>query len=563
MFCVRLVSEIERFSDAVIVKFASGEEAAEAVKCENEIRSVGSNIKVHLADSTAMQRLVHGYSRSRISCWGKDGSRSCSSPMPPPRKNYARLSGRGGERGSTFFSEMESSCRSLGKRPANYKNQNIDTDASIEKLASPRPTNSPKTSDFFKSRRALRKNDIVILAVKQDLIPYAREVLDCLGRHAAERGGALLEEHLKQQRGMTRNLQAFAFRSPRVVQLLLISEAHVEPCMREFTEDGFLYALVLTETNRKDRTCNLRILHTGEHQEHRNMPLFDALTLLLNDYTEFILAEAADTKENGGNNLAPTVSPSIPPTIPTTEADQSPSFPILAQNHHKPSRHISSGRRRYSDYRYSSSSSISSTSSYVSSDREDCRTSSVQHSSRRHREKSTKRLKRPAVVKPRYMDTAETDIPLPDDPSFLVPSKRMSTLLRMLADSRALSVGELDEILAFVTERKTRLINEPSKSENQNASLKARIMQTLYPGGVPVSISSLFMVPQSPLIPPIQSNLIGQNPVIRSAGTSTVSTSSPVASTNQTSSSAIPTRVTSRDSAIAPYLRLNALFSSS
>lgn len=157
-------------------------------------------------------------------------------------------------------------CRSRGKRPVNYRDQHIISDGAVDRLAPPRSTNSPSPSNGVKSRCAIRKNDIVILAVTQDLVPYAREVLDFLGRRAAERGGALLAECLKQQQGMTRRPQAFTFRSPRVVEFVLISEDHVEPCMHDFTEAGFLYAIVLTETNRKHRSCNLRILHTGEHQ---------------------------------------------------------------------------------------------------------------------------------------------------------------------------------------------------------------------------------------------------------------------------------------------------------
>lgn len=49
------------------------------------------------------------------------------------------------------------------------------------------------------------------------------------------------------------------------------------------------------------------------------------------------------------------------------------------------------------------------------------------------------------------------EIPVPDDPNFLAPSKRMSALLKMLADSRILSAAELDEIAKFVAERKARL----------------------------------------------------------------------------------------------------------
>lgn len=51
-------------------------------------------------------------------------------------------------------------------------------------------------------------------------------------------------------------------------------------------------------------------------------------------------------------------------------------------------------------------------------------------------------------------------IPAPDDPNFLAPSRHVAVLLRMLADSRILSVGELDEISAFIAQRRARLTSE-------------------------------------------------------------------------------------------------------
>lgn len=50
--------------------------------------------------------------------------------------------------------------------------------------------------------------------------------------------------------------------------------------------------------------------------------------------------------------------------------------------------------------------------------------------------------------------------PEPDDPSFLAPSRHVATLLRMLADSRVLSVGELDELISFIGERRSRLTDQ-------------------------------------------------------------------------------------------------------
>lgn len=50
--------------------------------------------------------------------------------------------------------------------------------------------------------------------------------------------------------------------------------------------------------------------------------------------------------------------------------------------------------------------------------------------------------------------------PEDDDPTFLPPSRHIVTLLRMLADSRVLSVGELDELATFIAERRARLTGE-------------------------------------------------------------------------------------------------------
>nr|CAH8861075.1 unnamed protein product [Trichobilharzia regenti] len=53
--------------------------------------------------------------------------------------------------------------------------------------------------------------------------------------------------------------------------------------------------------------------------------------------------------------------------------------------------------------------------------------------------------------------TSEEKTDPPEDANFLPPSRHLASLLRMLADSRVLSIGELDEISAFVLERKRRL----------------------------------------------------------------------------------------------------------
>lgn len=64
---------------------------------------------------------------------------------------------------------------------------------------------------------------------------------------------------------------------------------------------------------------------------------------------------------------------------------------------------------------------------------------------------------------PVTVTTAPSPSAAPDteeDPGFLPPSRHIAALLRMLADSRVLSVGELDELAAFIAERRARLTNE-------------------------------------------------------------------------------------------------------
>ncbi|VDP88243.1 unnamed protein product [Echinostoma caproni] len=95
----------------------------------------------------------------------------------------------------------------------------------------------------------------------------------------------------------------------------------------------------------------------------------------------------------------------------------------------------------------------------------------------------------PIVAAPAAIADENTE----EDHTFLAPSRNMVTLLRMLADSRILSIGELDEIAAFVQERKRRLEgrrldNKSADTRNGTTSdLKSRILSMLYP---PTSNSS-------------------------------------------------------------------------
>lgn len=198
------------------------------------------------------------------------------------------------------------------------------------------------------------------------------------------------------------------------------------------------------------------------------MPKFEAIKLMMKDYTEYIVNEALERIENIENK--PPVLPKTPPlelpdslhppvAIQPEVMLPTPLVPDHLQNQPEPSatspvkkrrkRHHSSSSLRSSQSNFQSSSDCSSE---EEEERRNC------SSRRRRRDKFSRRTKRPSRRKDNKVEMEETEeIPLPDDPGFIPPSKRISALLRMLADSRVLSIGELDEVLAFVTQRKVKL----------------------------------------------------------------------------------------------------------
>ncbi|KAA0199534.1 Nuclear receptor coactivator 5, partial [Fasciolopsis buskii] len=201
---------------------------------------------------------------------------------------------------------------------------------------------------------------VAIVAVQHDLVPYA----ETIEKHVSLgiRGPTPLRTHI----------------------VVLLSVEHLTPCLADLTRDRVPFAIICTTTNWSHGSCTLRILYVPTQQEHRNMPLDDAMTLLQKEYDTYLAAEKA------------------PPAIPTVSAPEGN---------------------------------------------------------------------------------------VEEDHTFLAPSRNMVSLLRMLADSRILSIGELDEIAAFVQERKRRLEGRRSADSRNGATtdLKSRILSMLYP---PTSVSN-------------------------------------------------------------------------
>nr|CAH8861081.1 unnamed protein product [Trichobilharzia regenti] len=126
--------------------------------------------------------------------------------------------------------------------------------------------------------------------------------------------------------------------------------------------------------------------------------------------------------------------------------------------------------------------------------------------------------------------TSEEKTDPPEDANFLPPSRHLASLLRMLADSRVLSIGELDEISAFVLERKRRLEgHQTAVASNENtAELKSRILSMLYPqpatSTAPAVTSSAVSANITPQTSTITTTSIGNklaenlsNPVVQKA----------------------------------------------
>ncbi|VDD82841.1 unnamed protein product [Mesocestoides corti] len=412
------------YSSCAVVKFSTDLEAAGAVQCENGIRRFGSMVSIKHAEPETLRLLE----RSKTPV-GYSGERQKSSPsrrsVSQSRRSISPRSSSPGRRSSrsgpapvrdnhplTWLSEAADQSGMSKTVGWSHSTSAVGEDGGN----SGRPWVDP-TGD---SKPSQRPYDVAILAITHDLVPYAEVVQERVQSavHHPEANGKLVIP-------------------PRPTShiMVLVNVDHLAPCLQDLTNDGVLFAIIVNAANWTHNSCTLRILHSSTQQEHRNMPLPDAISLLSKDYVEYVAAELASAKAT---------TPSFSPRAPSPDH-----------------------RRR-----------------------------------QRHRRESSDRRSPP--------NDSQTAVP-PDDPTFLAPSRHISTLLRMLADSRVLSGGELDELGAFVAERRARLTNEystaPEDSAVSNAALKSRILEMLYPGLK--SSSSLSTAPSGNPPPPASCGGVG------------------------------------------------------
>ncbi|KAL5107041.1 hypothetical protein TcWFU_008110 [Taenia crassiceps] len=409
------VEGIERFYSSIVVQFSSELQAAEAVRYENGIRGSGSNIKVHLADSDALHQLVQRNPRRKRSLSLQQkrstSSRSESSTRPARKPRLKTMDSR--------HSDVKSQ---LSKHETSVQESKEATTSSQQQ----HQHHSRSSSDY----------DVAILAVTHELVQYAETVQTLLNRRAVEEGGALLD----QRQGQQQEVPELQIRSPRIKIMVLMSVDHIAPCMQDLGEEGVLFAILLNTANLTHNSCTLRILHSSTQQEHRNMLLPDAIDLLLRDFADYLEVEAASV------SLSKATSPLPLPALPST----------LQQ----PRQEQQQMRRRRCRHRTVSSSATSSSRRPHRSRRRSHHQQQRKQSHLHHRHHHPQQ-QRSARVGVNTFGTLEMEtIPAPDDPNFLAPSRHVSVLLRMLADSRILSVGELDEISAFIAQRRARLTGE-------------------------------------------------------------------------------------------------------
>ncbi|CAL8108667.1 unnamed protein product [Calicophoron daubneyi] len=383
------ISEIVVYKDCLVVQFDTDLEAAGAVQCENGARFFDSVVSVKHAEPSVLDSLRHsGPPVDRFT----SGSRR----YRPDSRDKDR--GRDAERDRERESERDRDRlrdRDRGRRrdrddsprgrygSASYDRRHRHGDASPRRRSrsppSPRPgrrhvhplswlsevaeKNSTRSSDKVEPAVPTRTPPpytIAIVAVQHDLVPYAE----------------IIEKRVSTEICVPEGHDPSALRTHIVV---LLSADHLTPCLADLTRDRVPFAVICTNTNWTHGSCTVRILYVPTQQEHRNMPLDDALLLLKREFDTYLSSENV-----------------------------------------------------------------------------------------------------PAV------SVATEDVGDRDD-TFLAPNRNLVTLLRMLADSRILSIGELDEIATFVQERKRRLEGRrmegmPTDTRNGNTTdLKSRILNMLYP----------------------------------------------------------------------------------
>ncbi|VDK22257.1 unnamed protein product [Taenia asiatica] len=474
--------KIERFYSSIVVKFSSELQAAEAVRSENGIRSSGSNIKVQLADSDTIHQLVQIHSRRKrsLSLQRKRSTSSKSGSSTRPARKLCLLP-------SPFLS---SRLKTMGLRHSDVRSQPSKRETSTQESKEATTSSKQQQQHHFRSSS---EYDVAILAVTHDLVQYAETVQTLLHRHAIEEEGALSDHQGQRQQQEAPELQ---IRSPRVKIMVLMNVDHIAPCMQDLGEEGVLFAILLNTANMTHNSCTLRILHSSTQQEHRNMPLPDAIDLLLRDFADYLEAEAAFV--SASKATSPLSLPAPPPSTLQQHSKQSRQQQQQCQQKMRHRRHRCRHRYRHSSLSSHSSctstspsslsfrtasSSVTSSSRHLHRSRRRSHQLQQQKQSHSHHRRHHPQRQRLGWEEADAFGTAGMEtIPTPDDPNFLAPSRHVAVLLRMLADSRILSVGELDEISAFIAQRRARLTGELITGVNPNAALKARIMETLYPG---------------------------------------------------------------------------------
>lgn len=93
----------------------------------------------------------------------------------------------------------------------------------------------------------------------------------------------------KMQRGYAENVESQLKRMNMLVDLLF-PPPDIPPSqvLSDLTARKCLYAIFITEDNEQHRSLTLSILHTDAQQEHRNMPVDDALRLVEQNFGDYV-----------------------------------------------------------------------------------------------------------------------------------------------------------------------------------------------------------------------------------------------------------------------------------
>ncbi|XP_038068564.1 nuclear receptor coactivator 5-like isoform X2 [Patiria miniata] len=117
--------------------------------------------------------------------------------------------------------------------------------------------------------------------------------------------------------------------------LLIANESSLTQALEDVTRRKVLYAIILTSQNEVHRSVTLNILH-GSPQEHRNMPLEDALALVDRNFSTYLQDRAVPVKSSSSSAPAAPMAPlpgepplpkSQPPLPPTPQPPAPPAAP--------------------------------------------------------------------------------------------------------------------------------------------------------------------------------------------------------------------------------------------